>query len=289
MKQWRMKASRLTHLRDFLILLGMDVYLILGAAGCGTGPMDISEQSYLGASNGDSRVYYRVTITGSTRLGVSEFRQGWFPASAVDALFRDVSAEAAKQQTVRDELRRQIDEALLLASKNYLAQAVDPNATPEDLQKCLDAIRRVRLTARDSTDGLNGAIVMEYHPNRDLVIRHSDEKLVLVLSSNPDEIITQLAQLSESERTEGTINKFVEVLAFREHRDREKESEERTATSTKLDVRAADSGAFDDVISGRLADLAAAIEQGESDRDRLLGRVNGLINTLKVVDGNQGE
>ncbi len=289
MREWRTKASRRTHLRGFLILLGIHVCLILGAAGCGTGPMNISERSYLGACNGECRVYYRVTITGKTQLGACEFRQGWFPASAVDALFGDVSADTAKQQTVRDELRRQIDEALLLANKNYLAQAVDPKATPEDLKKCLDAIRRVRLTAEDSAEGLDGAVVMEYQPNRDLVIRHSDEKLVLVLSSNPDEIITQLAQLSESERTEETINKFVEVLAFRENRDREKQTEEKTAASSKLDVRAADSSGFDGVISGRLADLAAAIEQGEANRDKLLGRVNGLINTLRVVDENQGE
>ncbi len=289
MKEWQMKASRRAHLRGFLILLGINVGLILGVTGCGTGPMKISERSYLGACNGDCRVYYRVTITGKTELGACEFRQGWFPASAVDALFGDVSAEAAKQQTVRDELRRQIDEAILLANKNYLAQAVDLNATPEDLQKCLEAIRRVRLTAQDSADGLDGAVVMEYQPNRDLVIRHSDEKLVLVLSSNPDEIITQLAQLSESERTEATINKFVEVLAFRENRDREKASEEKVAASSRLDVRAADSSGFDEVISGRLADLATAMERGEADRDKLLGQVNGLINTLRVVDENQGE
>jgi hypothetical protein len=288
MDKWRRKASRRAHLRGFLILLGVNVCLILGGTGCGTGPMNISERSYLGACNGDCRVYYRVTITGKTELGACEFRQGWFPASAVDALFGDVSADTAKQQTVRDELRRQIDEALLLANKNYLARAVDPKATSEDLQKCLDAIRRVRLTAQDSAEGLDGAVVMEYQPNRDLVIRHSDEKLVLVLSSNPDEIITQLAQLSESERTEETINKFVEVLAFRENRDREKATEEKVAASSKLNVRAADNSGFDGVISGRLTDLTAALEKGETDRDKLVGRVTGLINTLRVVDENQG-
>ena len=120
--------------------------------------MDISERYYLGASNGDSRVYYRVTITGQTRLGVSEFRQGWFPAYAVDALFGDVSAEAAKQQTVRDEMRSQIDEAMLLARKSYLDHAVSPDTTDEDLQKYLNAIRRVRLTARDSTEGLTPSL-----------------------------------------------------------------------------------------------------------------------------------
>jgi hypothetical protein len=250
--------------------------------------MDIYERYYLGASNGDSRVYYRVTITGQTRLGVSEFRQGWFPSYAVDALFGDVSAEAAKQQTVRDELRSQVDEAILLARKNYLAQAVKHDTEPDKLRKYLDAIRRVRLTARGTTGGLKEAVVMEYHPNKDLIIRHSDEKLVLVLSSNPDEIITQLAQLSESSKTEETINKFVQVLAFRERRDQENEAEESTKASAKLDVLATDNSRFDQVVSKRLGALATAIKGGEKNRDILLGQVNGLINLLKVVDGDQG-
>lgn len=284
-----MRAARTVRLRNPLVLLGMNLCLLLGGIGCSAGPMDISERSYLGACNGDSRVYYRVTITGKTKFGVSEFRQGWFPADAVDALFGDVSAEAAKERTVRDELRSQIDEAMLLASKNYLARAVDPCTTPEELQKALDAVRRVRLTARDSAEGLDGAVVMEYQPNRDLVIRHSDEKLVLVLSSNPDEIINQLAQLSESAKTEETINKFVQVLAFRERQDREKETQERIAASAKLDVLAADNGGFDQVVSGRIGELASAIDGGESERDKLLGQVNGLVNMLRAIDGNRGE
>lgn len=130
---------------------------------------------------------------------------------------------------------------------------------------------------------------MEYHPNRDLIIRHSDEKLVLVLSSNPDEIITQLAQLSESSKTEETINKFVEVLAFRERQSEEAKINEKIAASAKLDVRETNNSDFDQVVAKRIGDLVTVLEGGESDRDKLLGQVNGLINLLQVVDETKGE
>ncbi len=60
---------------------------------CTTGPMDVREVRYWAVSNGKETNYYRLRVTGATRLGVAGYKSGWFPARAVDRLFGDVSSD----------------------------------------------------------------------------------------------------------------------------------------------------------------------------------------------------
>jgi len=245
--------------------------------------MDLYETYHIGTTNGTNRVYYRVTVTGLTRLGVAEFRQGWFDAAAVDALFGSVSEEAAKAKTVRNELRSQVDEALVKARKAYLEKVLDPKSTPENLEKHLAKIAQIRLTARDWAHSLKGSVVMEYNPNSDTVIKHSGEKLVMVLSSNPDEIITKLAELSESNETSQTINKFTEIVARKENRKSTEQRAQEAASQAQWFASTRHNLKYDDVISARIQEFIQFLNGPQRSREEVLGRIDGLISLLGTV------
>jgi hypothetical protein len=240
--------------------------------------MKIRERYYLGASNGDERVYYRITIKACTDMGDAEFRQGWFPSVAVDALFGDVSEEgSAEALTVREELRRQIDQKLIKARKAYLDLAIQPDAKPEDLKKQLLAIRNVRLAARDSLQDIGEvAETIEYKPQADLVTYHAGQKLVLLLSSNPDQIITQLADLAEHTRTEQLFNKFAFVMEGKEHMENlrqlvafEQSLQQSESVGTEIELA---------------VEFLEDDEKPVKNREKVLGRIDALISLLEAVE-----
>ncbi len=250
--------------------------VVLYLSGCTSGPMRVDETYYLGASNGADRVYYRVNVQGRTYLGDSEFRQGWFPAYAVDALFGDVSDEgSAEALTTREELRRQIDQKLIETRKKYLARAVDPEATPDELRKLLAAVIRVRMAARESTGDLgNQAVVMEYKPQADLITAHAGQKLVLFLSSDPDAIISKLGDLAEDTRTEQLFNTFSSVVKARTMQEQDRARAEQRENLDQADQ-----------LTVQLSHLLSTLEDGGNpvmNREKLLGAIDALISILEI-------
>lgn len=273
-KKGKRKKYRTTCIYLCLLCSGSVIYF----AGCSSGPMDIRDRYYLGASNGNDRVYYRITINANTRMGDAEFRQGWFPSEAVDALFGDVSEDgSAEALTVREELRKQIDQKLIAARKAYLKLAVQPDAKPEDLEKRLLAVRNVRLAARDSLQDI-GAVgeMMEYKPQANLVTYRAGQKLVLMLSSNPDQIITQLAKLAEDTDTEKLFNKFAQVIEGKEHIEDLREQ----ATFEQSLQQSANVGTEIEEAVQFLGDDSKPVK----NREKVLGRIDALISLLEAVE-----
>src|SRR5262245_20988574 len=98
------------------------VVFALSAPACTRGPMHIRERYYLAAPGYDNTNYYRVTVKGDTELAATQFRQGWFPGAAVDAVFGDTESSEGEAQAneAREKMRKQIDASIVEAQKKYL-------------------------------------------------------------------------------------------------------------------------------------------------------------------------
>ena len=257
-----------------IFLLVASGFFITATGGCTTGPLKIEEVYYLSATNGEDTNYFRITVKANTQLGVAEFREGWFPASAVDALFGDVSEEgAAKASLVRETLRKQFDEAILETHRQYQAAAANPDTTPDQLRKLLAAQARIRLLPYAPAYQLPNTLVVQYDPSKGLVYLRSDAKLVWVLSSNPDDVIGSIANFSEQEATEKTVLKFTDVIV----QSRRNEVVTRRATNVV--------GAKDDKLISSQIETALSALNANPTRPVALEHVEALTQLLLALRG----
>ena len=131
--------------------------LILFLSGCSAGQMKFHEVRYLAVPSGDNLNVYRVTVKGYSQFTDAKFRSGWYPASAVDGLYGDVSnTKAIKALKVQEEIREEINKAILISTKKYLKKAIDPNATKEELRNLL----------KRTKSGTCSAGTRSFNPNR---------------------------------------------------------------------------------------------------------------------------
>ena len=174
-------------------LLGALVLMFVPLA-CTTGPMEIREVHYYAVPNGENTNYFRLKVTAKTSLGVASYREGWFPADAVDSLFGDVSEPGSvKALEAKVELKSAIRKGIVDTTKAWLKEASNPNADPEKLKNLFEARRRVLAYPKNIGEPFAGGLEIEYNPMKSLVAAHWDEKKVYVLASNPDEVVGKMA------------------------------------------------------------------------------------------------
>jgi hypothetical protein len=137
----------------------------------------------------------------------------------------------------------------------------------------LKARDRVRLIPKEELDALEGALTIEYDPARGLTISHSDEKLVFVLGSNPDEVLGNIAQFAENEKTAATILKLSDVLV----QDKRNEVAEKSAISEI-------NQASDTLLSNQMEIVFDQFGNGLS-RDEAIEHVRTLIDLLRAQQG----
>lgn len=203
----------------FLVRIFLGALLCLAAA-CSSGPLKVNERYYLAASDrrGENINYYRITIRGSTALSVADFRQGWYPADALDAVFGDVSAESEPSAlATKRALAAQIDQALIAIRQKIADELTASNGIPdmenfERVEKLRKAERELRIRARDQRD-TDELVTIEYDPAGPLVTRRAGEKLIFVLSANPDEILQNIAGFAEEQKTQLEIANFSRIVA----------------------------------------------------------------------------
>jgi hypothetical protein len=264
------KSSNVVHYCTRVLLL---LYVAL-TVGCTTGPLKVEEVYYLAATNGEDTNYYRITVKANTQLGVAEYRSGMFPASAVDALFGDVSQEgSAKASLVRDQLKGQIDAALLQAHKDYETVAKNPETTDEQLQKYLATLARVRFVPFGRDFQVPKSVTIQYDPLKGLTILRSDEKFVWVLSSNPDDVIGSIANFAEQEATEKAVLKFADVVV----QSTRNEAAQRRARNT--------AGQTDDKLIAAQIDAALAAIEKNPTRPVAIEQVETLRQLLLALQG----
>lgn len=248
--------------------------LILPLSGCfSSGPMHVYERSYLAVPSGDNTNFFRTTIEGNTYLGDSNYDSGWFPANTVDKLYGGTSkSDSAQALKTEEDIRALMNEAILATTKGYLRAAQDPSSSEESIVAWLTAQRRVRAMAGDGIPLPDGAVEVEYDPSRSLALRHSGEKRVFVLASNPAEVIETISNFAGNERTSATILRIADVVSQRQINDVDR-AEARNGFKEQAS----------NIIVSHINGVLIAIEGG-LDKDELLAEIDAL---LLLIEGSQ--
>src|SRR4051812_33129406 len=89
--------------------------------GCSTGPLNVHEVHYYKAVAGDRANYFRLTVDAHSRLGVAEYRSGWFPARSVDSLFGEVTSDGGtKAMRMQDAVAELINTNVFITTQKWL-------------------------------------------------------------------------------------------------------------------------------------------------------------------------
>jgi len=184
--------------------------------GCSTGRMAVREVHYHAVTNGEQTNFYRLRVEGKTRLGQAEYRSGYFPTDALDRLFGNVNASKAGEALgARQDIEKLVRDAVKQTTEAWLKEARDPDASTERLRALQMARRRVLAYPVGPGAPFPGAVEIEYNPAQGVFIRHADEKLVFLLSSNPDEVVQDIVEVAEHDKTALAVNRLGSVVAQR--------------------------------------------------------------------------
>jgi len=210
------------------------VLIALALGGCTLGVTRIDHSHYLAVPSEKNVNYFRIRVSGYTKLGKTSYRSGWFPAVAVDSLYGDASKSGASEAyKLEEDLKNRINEKILSTADGYLAVAGDPKADPELIEAWLVAQRRVRAFPGDEVPLPDGAVEIEYEPGANLALRHSGEKLLFILSSDPEEVVGAINNFSQNAETGATVLRFADVI--RQHAvDEVAATEARNAARAKV-------------------------------------------------------
>jgi hypothetical protein len=129
---------------------------------------------------------------------------------------------------------------------------------------------------------------MEYNPLQGLFVKHSDEKLVMVLSSNPDDIMSKLAQLSNDQETKTTLTKFTSVLSSLQQQKAQEEKKAEIKQDAEIQALLTQAQTDDTVIAQQLTASLAAIDGSSKNRGIILAELEALISLLKSSDSQKG-
>lgn len=181
--------------------------LILSA--CSLGRMNVQETHYYAIPNGKDTNYYRLRVEAKTVLGVAGYRSGWYPARAVDRLFGEAASDSSPAELqARTELEMRTIEAIKETQRKWLEAAQNPDTPEPRLRLLNEARRRVLAYPSFKPEPFPGTVEIEYNPGRDLVTFHIDDKLLFVLSSDPDAVVRAIANFVEEDKTVLTIQRL---------------------------------------------------------------------------------
>ena len=183
---------------------------------CTTGPMRLHEVHYYAVPDGTHTNYYRLKVFACTSLGDAQYRSGWFPANAVDSLFGGVTADDnASAYEARRGIEKQILDKIIATNEAWLDEASKPNPDEEKLIELMQARRRVLAYPRIEGEPFPGAMEIQYNPAKGVAILRADEKLIFLLSSNPNEVVGNIANFAENEKTVSSVNQLGTIIAER--------------------------------------------------------------------------
>lgn len=208
--------------------------------------MEVRETHYLAVPSGENVNYYRLRVNAQTYFSDAGYHSGWYSADAVDSLFGDVSeAGATEALKTRNEIKSAIDQKFLEVTGAYLKAAGDPSTKPEALQRLLEARRAVRATASAMTPLPPTAVEMEYNPEDGLWLRRAGQKLVFVLSGNPDDVIAVITNFAEQQKTGVEVLKLADIIGARAANEVAASEAKLAATESIDELLAAEIAAMD--------------------------------------------
>lgn len=231
---------RTSSLVTVLLLLRAATVLCTMAllSGC-IGPMWVHEKYYMMVPEGDECVCYRVTVSGATVLGEARFVEGRYPAKAVDALYGEVSKPTAPEGDTNEKR----------ASRGPDEAGKDGAGTERPEQG-----RAQRESGQEAAEG------------------QEEEKLVLVVSNDPDRIIEQIRRTSRAQQTQNLFDGFAEA-AMAEQLGTLDTQMQRLEAVRRADVR----------IAGQIAVANNALG-GEATRGRAQAEVDALLSILRSTN-----
>lgn len=258
----------MTSLRWQCVLLG------LALTACTSGVMSLRETHYYAPVNESNTNYYRLRVFAETKLGVSQYRSGWFPTTSVDRLFGKVDDEGGvKSLETRAVIESLLGQKVKDTYRAWLDSASNPTMPTAVLDLLQQSMRRIlAYPLIGGAEPYPGALEVEYNPAKGVAIRRWDEKLVFILSSDPNDVVQKIANFSESDQTTRTINRFGQMLANRA-------LGEVVSQEAALTVRAAADALLTAGIE-RTTAAATAVQGGDQAK---LGIVNQEIETLLTL------
>ena len=174
--------------------------------------MKVKETYYYAVEDETNTNVYRLHIQAKSVLGDAKFREGFFPAHAVDRAFGTISdnsgnADLQFQETLKAQIRD--------TTKKYLNIAKNKDSSDEDILKALNARRKILAYPALNVGLPNHARIIEFNPAKNTVTRNSDSKMVFVFSSNPDTVIGNIKNFAESDQTALAVSRLAQVTSQR--------------------------------------------------------------------------
>lgn len=251
------------------LALGLALFFALGA--CST---TVKETRYYAIENAQGEVnVYKLDIHATAFGGEAEYASGWYPKTSVDSLTGAVNAEQAVDDLkTRRDIEAAINESVLKAYKNWLTVAGNEDSTQDKRDKVFDTLRLVLAYPANAPGEDEGIRYIEYNPAAGVVVRHSDEKMVFTLSSDPTKILNAINNFTQSNETAASIDEFATLFG--------KQSVE------KLSAVQAETNATQMNFGRIQAQLDSLVEDGpaEMEKSELAARLTTLSEMLDAME-----
>ena len=170
------------------------------------------EQEHFGHYGPGGRAqYYRMTIRAQGMNGKMDYHAGWHDAAAVDAVFGNVGAKQSMRAATAERQRQAVRDTF----DKYMSALVDDTKSETDIEKAKRSYERA-LNSVSGSAPVGG--------DRSSPLDHADEKFVIILSHDPQQVIeaistrlkqmdiaTTFGNLIQSTRTKDTLERKSEL------------------------------------------------------------------------------
>lgn len=246
------------------------VYCLIVLCSCTSGKTLVDTVGYYAITSGDNTNYYRVRIESNSKLSKLNYKSGWYPTRAIDRLFGNVTSdEAVKTLEVQEILRAQYDKKIVELNQKWLDAAGNPQTPLDTLLALMDARKRI-LAYPSSSEPFPNSFEIEYNPEKGLAILHSDEKFVVVVSSDPNEVVGKISAFAESDQTALQIKSISNVI-------RGQNENEVKALDAKYRINKLNDST---VLAGQIERLHGLAQDEDQDTDRIIKEINAVIGLL---------
>ncbi len=194
--------------------------LMLLLSGCGIARVkEYRTYKAVDSATGDAS-YFRIRISGYTRLSKLEYDAGWKNAEAVDEVFNDIkSSPGWISDDLKDELRKNMLKMSTAIETKMVAlgDKTDPESQREyaalESQLARTIALQERIRVKGSSENLDAP----------------SEKYVIVMSADPDEIMNEIATVVDRQASEGALIKTYRALQEKKRADETKKAAENKA------------------------------------------------------------